>query len=80
MAYMPLCRWLELFWGEGSIWKVYEEQARVLVWGNDTPEVTERNIFLARCGTRVFGLLLDLLNPATTHDKTLDGLFTALRS
>lgn len=77
---MPLYGSLGPFDGEGSAWPVYEEQVGVFFRANDTPEAKQRDIFLASCGTRVFALLLDLLKPATPHDKSLGELLATLRS
>ncbi|XP_075739526.1 uncharacterized protein LOC142784988 [Rhipicephalus microplus] len=77
---MPLYGRLEPFQGDGSAWPVYEEQVGVFFRANDTPVEKQRDIFLASCGTRVFGLLLDLLQPATLHDKSLGELLATLRS
>lgn len=47
---------------------------------NDTPAEKQRDIFLDRCGTRVFSILLDLLEPATPHAETLGELLATLHS
>nr|XP_037280443.1 uncharacterized protein LOC119173760 [Rhipicephalus microplus] len=78
-------RWSEnpfvfLLQGDGSAWPVYEKQVSVFFRANDTALEKQRDIFLASCGTRVFGLLLDLLGPATPHDKSLGELLATLRS
>ncbi|KAL3191077.1 hypothetical protein MRX96_019312 [Rhipicephalus microplus] len=77
---IPLYGRLEPFQGDGSAWPIYEEQVGVFFRANDIPVEKQRDIFLASCGTRVLGLLLDLLNPATPHDKSLGELFATLRS
>ena len=82
---MPLYGRLDAFEGDGSAWPVYQEQVGVFFRANDTPAAKQRDIFLASCGTRTFTLLLDLLKPASPHDRTLDELsrscvrITALR-
>lgn len=77
---MPLYGRLDAFGGDGSAWPVYQEQVRVFFRANDTPSAKQRDIFLASCGTRTFTLLLDLLKPASPHDRSLDELFTVLRA